>query len=333
MIEGLIERLLRATQPLRAYRGRSIALERLLGASNSSAEFASIQAACSVAGVPTGAWYHWRWVQTLLLLVFRHAPKAWVMRVVTHLDRTDYAAIAHAARAPGGLLVVTPHHGHFLLSIVAFARRMARTRHVSLFYDAPQDNAGNAMFDALFRKLRDSDTRVAILHNNRAGIAGALKALRAGEIVVLMPDAYRRVEDTFQVPFHGRARHTLLGMAVMARRTGATLLPMISRAIDGSASFASCIGTPIAMPRPCGDAEADATRDLFADYATTVEVYRQFEQLMGNDLHYWQHCRTHFHGPPALPVLTGDALAAAATLFLADPRLRVELTPVISLDD
>lgn len=313
--------------PIRRSRRRLPVVERLFRLGLSPREFASLQAACDASGQPLGAFYYWKFVQFAQLNAIRRLDPRATLDMIARYDHSDYATLDARLDDPRGLLLAIPHHGAFVFSIVALAERIRRRRRVLVFYESPAAHATNELFDILHARLfGDGSSGVTILHNDRAGLASALRGLRDGAIVVIMPDVYKDRGDTYPVPFCGRARNAMLGTAVLARRTQSTILPLVSDPLDLGMGFRTWFGRGI---EPAGEwPGAGAAEVLCADYGATVAVFAQFEQAMARRLHYWQYCRSHFLGDPAPPRLDEGAFVRYSGLFLRDPRVRVGLDPV-----
>jgi KDO2-lipid IV(A) lauroyltransferase len=101
---------------------------------------------------------------------------------------------------------------------------------------------------------------------DRDDIRSALRALRAGEVVAILPDQNTAVGGIF-VPFFGRPAATAVGPARLALRTNAAVVWSLSRrAADDSHDVFLCRAE---VPQPTGDDERDseafmaaATREL-----------------------------------------------------------------------
>ncbi|MEZ5065493.1 MAG: lysophospholipid acyltransferase family protein [bacterium] len=64
-----------------------------------------------------------------------------------------------------------------------------------------------------------------VVHRRSAGLVGALRALRAGEIVAALPDQDTRGRSAW-IEFFGRPARTPTGPFVLARRAGAAMVPV-----------------------------------------------------------------------------------------------------------
>ena len=331
---ALLEFALILLRPLRRSSRRWPAIEWLLGLKLTPREFDSVRAACEASGQPLGAYYYWKLAQVAQVFAFRHLDKRGTLALIARSDATDYAPMGGLLDDPRGALIAIPHHGSFVFSIVALAERIRRQRPVFIFYETPEVHATNEVFDVLYRRLFvDPSSGVTILHNNRNGLATAIRQLKQGAFVVIMPDVYKDPHDTYQVPFCGRGRSVMLGTAVLARRTRSTILPMLSDPADAGMGFRTRFGTMIEPGAGTeGSGGGSPLLALREDYLTTAALFAQFERFMQQRLMHWQYCRTHFLAEPAPPRLDAAGLARYSALFLQDPRIQVDIGAPIALD-
>lgn len=334
MRQWILRGLLFSLQPLRHSTSRWTLIERIFGLKLTLREFESVRLACGASGTSLGAYYYWKLRQVAQVMAIRRLSNRAILELIGKSDTTDYSELNSLVSDPRGILLAIPHHGAFVFSIIALVDRLRLQRPVCVFYDPPEVHATNEIFDVLYRRLyTEPSSGVTILHNNRAGIGTALRQLKHGAAVVIMPDVYKEIEDTYQIPFCGRARNVMLGTAVLARRTQATILPMLSDPSDTGMGFKtrfgmliepSLLATEFAPPSPAVT--------LCEDYRTTTALFGQLEQLMCQRLIHWQYCRTHYLGEPAPPKLEAQELARLSTLFLQDPRVYVNRNAPIVLE-
>jgi lauroyl/myristoyl acyltransferase len=243
------------------------------------------------------------------------------------MDKTDYVLLDNATSNPCGLVIAIPHHGHYILSIVGIVEHLRRKRDVFVFYGAPATHSGNEIFDALYARLYGHHKTAAhIIHDTRSGMSEAIRALRSGAAVIIMPDAYRHVRDTYSLPFCNRPLNVMLGTAAIARRTNSVILPAISNPEEGKLSFSTAFG-PIVSPG------ADQGEDmLHRDYCTMARLFQHFEQAMSDRIIYWQHARSHYMRMSEFPSISSESLEAISDLFFRDPRIQVDTRDPVRLD-
>lgn len=321
--------LVDAASPMRRLRRRVPLLEKLLRVSLTDQEFRSVEIACERSCVDFGTFYHWYLQKLLVSRHVRRLEKASTLKMVARMDRSDYARVDGLRDDPRGLIVATPHHGHYILSIVALADRLRASREVLVFYGSPQTHMGNEIFDHLYGRLfGDPSSGVQVIHDNRAGLLRAMRGLKNGAAIVIMPDVYKHEHETFLVPFCDRPLNVMLGTAVFARKTGSVILPMVSQPTAHGLGFTSVFGDVI--DESAGQAEADDT--THADYRVMAKLFRQFEAVMAPDIVYWQYIRSHYMREATFPELTPSSVQSIADLFFVDPRVNVDLRDPIRLD-
>lgn len=212
---------------------RSPTLEKMTGCRLSPTEAVRLTAICHASGQSIGRYYHWKIEQWLMICILRNLRPAHLRTFISAHDRSDYTLLdAQLRDERSGLLIAVPHHGHFPASIIAAIERISAQRRVSVFYDPPAKQASNAIFDGLHDLLYTQDSPVSVIHNTRKGLIQAVRELRTGQAVIIMPDVFANVEDTWVVPFLSRYRAVSLGTASIARMTGASVLTLgfVSRA-------------------------------------------------------------------------------------------------------
>lgn len=290
--------------------------------------FQGISAACEVSGKPLGAYYYWKIVQATQIMILRGSKKHAFGSLIAQCDASDYSPLEARLSDPRGCLLAIPHYGAFVLSILAVAERVRHQRPVYVFYDPPKIMGTNEIFDVMYRQLFvDGSSGVTVIHNDRAGLATAIRQLAKGSCVIIMPDVYRNRDDAFQVPFFERTRNVMLGVATLARRANANILPLVSEPAAAGLDFCTRFGEIIESDKDdCSCSQAAA---LYDNYRVTLLMFRQYESLMRGKLFFWQYAATHFRSSACPQRLKGDALNRAAELLPADPRLVVELDRVI----
>lgn len=319
MNAALANALVLLAAPGRMLDVRSRAVERKLKLMLSDADIRRLRAAGE--GAKLGAYYHWYLQKLLVANAIKGIDAAGARAFIKAADRTDYAAAQALIDSPTGALVAIPHHAHYILTMTALAMRIGRHRKVKVFYASPKQNKGNAIFDQLHALLfSDPAAGVEVIHNTRQGLAQALKGLKAGEIVFIMPDAFTDVSATMMVPFCGALMDVMLGTATLARKTGAWILPVVSRSVGYGLAFGADFCEPI---RPQSPAGLTAEQERMADYAVMRAVFARFERVMANELLLWQSVLQHGidEGMPAA-LASRHALPTEVKHLLTDPLFR-----------
>lgn len=309
--------------PIRLLDGNLTSLDRLLGRELTIPQVNAIAQACHAGGRRFGAYYHWKFRQIAQVATMRTLDRDEAIALVRSNDHSEYGPLDDAMADPRGLLIAIPHHGHYLQGIIAMCERLQVERDVFVFYESPEAHETNAIFDVIHERVFGSAaSKVSILHNNRVGLVRALKELRKGNVVFILPDVFKHVEDTYRVPFCGMQRDFMLGSAVIARRSNARILPVVAQPTQDLFGFANQFGTQIEAGQTDGSPEGD----LHADYRATLGMFRTLEPLMEDSLFYWQYAYSHQpmdHASGANPVDVSPAI------LLQDPYINLsQFTPI-----
>jgi hypothetical protein len=299
---------------------RSEVIERLLGLPLTQGNVEGIRA--SGRSATMGRYYHWYLQKLAIAKAIDGMDKAKATAFIEAIDRTDYAPAASLLESRSGVLVAIPHHAHYILTMTALAAHVGRHRPVKVFYASPAKNAGNLVFDRLHAVLfSDPSSGVDVIHDNRQGLARAIKGLDNGDVVFIMPDAYRDVAATMMLPFCGRLTSVMLGTAALARKTGSWILPVVSRSVGRGLAFGAHFASAIHPASPGSPCTRE--RERIADYGVMRQVFAQFETVMANELLLWQSLRQHVEAGPALPALVErDRLDAAIHELRSSPWFR-----------
>jgi len=223
---------------------RSRLIERIFDIDMAEAEYRSIEKACELQGVSIGFFYRWKIIQWAVISESRRLNSERTKRFVAWADRSSYSILNSFLEYSGGILVAIPHYGHFLLSIGALAYHIQDKKTVNIFFDPPDKHATNAIFVEICEKMYKEYGNINIIYNNKSGLLRVIKELRRGSVVVIMPDVFEKIDDTYEISFLGRARNVALGTAYLARITGSIIVPSLSRPY-GKFCFESVFGESI----------------------------------------------------------------------------------------
>lgn len=315
----------RTLAPINLLDANLVPLDRLLGRKLTVPQVNSIAHACRAGGRRFGAYYHWKFRQIAQVATMRTLQRNEAITFVRNNDHSVYGPLDEAMADPRGLLVAIPHHGHYLQGIIAMCERLQVERDVFVFYESPEAHETNAIFDAIHQRVfGDAASKVSILHNNRAGLVRALKELRKGGAVFILPDVFKHVEETYRVPFCGMQRDFMLGSAVIARRSNARILPVVAQPMRDLFGFANQFGSQIEAGLTDGSPEGD----LHSDYRTTLSMFRSLEPLMEHSLFYWQYAYSH----ELIDRATGTPpVGVSSAVLLKDPYINLDQLPPIQI--
>ena len=280
-----------AAAPLKRLDTRSPMLERVLDLPLTNQDVSMVRQAGT--NVRLGAYYHWYLQKLFVARSIKGLNRERALALIDSIDHTDYAAAQQIIDSPTGVLIAIPHHAHYVLSMTALACHVGKHRKVKVFYGQPSTHKGNEVFDHLHRVLFGADnTVVEVIHDTRQGLAKALKGLKDGDVVFIMPDAFQDEDLTLLIRFCGRLIGTMLGTAILARRTGSWILPAVSQVHGAGLGFKTWFGRRIEHPLD-HNAPLSAGQIKVADFGVTSRMFKQFEQQMSSQLYLWQHLRHH----------------------------------------
>ena len=144
-------------------------------------------------------------------------PKIWLRpqdEVVGRVVRLDGWAHVEAALAAGrGILFMTPHLGCFEVC----AQYLAKHRPITVLYRRPKQD----WLAPIMEQGRGANLNLAPA--DMGGVRKLLKALKAGEMVGMLPDQAPGVGEGEWAPFFGRPAYTMT-LAARLTQTGATVL-------------------------------------------------------------------------------------------------------------
>jgi KDO2-lipid IV(A) lauroyltransferase len=112
--------------------------------------------------------------------------------------------------------------------------------------------------DALLRKSRARFNAIKLLSRSD-GIRGIVSAVKAGVPLYYLPDQDFGARDAVFVPFFGVSAATVTGLSRLTRLTGARVLPVVTRLVDGGRSLRTTIYPPW-RDFPGESVEADTRR-------------------------------------------------------------------------
>jgi KDO2-lipid IV(A) lauroyltransferase len=143
--------------------------------------------------------------------------------------------------------------------------------------------AKNPVFDRVMRRARERFG--ALLISRREGLKKVLRPLRAGTPFYYLPDMdYGRKESIF-VPFFGVPAATITGLSRLAKATGATVLPVITRMVGKG--YVLTIGEPW---------EQFPTDDMVAD-TRRMNAFLETEIMKSPEQYFWLHKRVKTRPP------------------------------------
>lgn len=147
----------------------------------------------------------------------------WIVRRTHHIR--SKRTFLDIAGIQGPVILAAPHFGSFISGALLVLSEIGRTRPIHLFYADPATDPGNAGYDNFYRRYFPE---ISVCLNNKRGIVKAANALKRGEILIIMPDAFYGT-DLLTIELMGRSIGTMGGIAYFHQKFGATVVPILSR--------------------------------------------------------------------------------------------------------
>jgi KDO2-lipid IV(A) lauroyltransferase len=168
-----------------------------------------------------------------------------------------------AERAKGrGILLVGPHLGNWEMGVFAYSALQDKLTYLA----RPLDNP---LIEEFTVRLRTRFGNLPIDKNN--SVAKAMSILRAGGILGVLPDVNVLPRDGVFVPFFGVPACTTSGVAMMAMRTNAMILPMCCVLNEETQKYHVMYGNVVESPNS-GDRHRDVL-EMTAEYTAEMEKF------------------------------------------------------------
>lgn len=215
-----------------------------------------------------------RWRSALLLHLVRQLDGTYLRAFIdTRVQFRNAHAFTEASTSGRPLILATPHTQVSVLACLAAARKLAKERPFAILYGRESHNGG-------IGKLVESIGVPATLLHGFAGAVRAIEVLRRGGCVATMPDAFHDVADTVAVPFLGRWLRVAAGIAFLAQRSGAVVLPGYARPVRG-------LIVRVDVGEPIDATNAGAEEERQVAFAVTCQLFAQVERLIARAPEHW----------------------------------------------
>ena len=206
------------------------------------------------------------------------APKDRVLRLIK-LEGLEHIR----ALAGKPVILVAPH----FVGIDAGCTRLTCDVHMAGLYARQKDAAYDALL--LLGRMRFDPQGIAI--PRQGGVRPILSALKKAVPIYYAPDLDFGRQDAVFVPFFGVPAATITGVSRLARASGATVLPVITRMLPGGEGYRVKVFPPFEN-FPTKDVEADTRR---------INAFIEEQVLTMPEQYYWVHKRfkTRPEGEPS----------------------------------
>lgn len=202
------------------------------------------------------------------------------------LARFEFRGLEHVEQALAlgrGAFLLTPHLGNFDLAGRALCARGFALSAVTRMPRNPY----------LLRRLVAQRERLGIeLIDHRRALTAIMRALRQRRLVGILLDQYSRRTQGVFVPLFGKRASTSAGLALLALRSGAPIVPgYVVR--DAPDHHTATLEAPIDVPAT-GDREADVAE-------LTARCNRAMEAAIRKHPEQWMWAHRRFRHSPDLP--------------------------------
>ncbi|MEP7149082.1 MAG: lysophospholipid acyltransferase family protein [Acidobacteriota bacterium] len=190
---------------------------------------------------------------------------------------SDERKYLDAERAKGrGILLVGPHLGNWEMGVFAYSALEDKLTYLA----RPLDNP---LIEDFTVRLRTRFGNQPIDKNN--SVSKAMAILREGGILGVLPDVNVLPRDGVFVPFFGTLASTTSGVAMMAMRTNAMILPMCCVWNNATEKYSVLFGKLVEQPKT-----GDRHRDVFEMTASFTAEIEEFIRAYP-DQWLWIHKR------------------------------------------
>lgn len=146
----------------------------------------------------------------------------WIVRKTHSVQSRN--TFADIARNSGPVILAAPHFGSFISGALLVLSEIGKARPIHLFYADPAKDPGNAGYEDFYRRYFPN---LSVCLSNKRGIVKAANALKRGEVLIIMPDAFSGA-DLLAIEFMGRNIGVMGGIAYFHRKFDATIIPVLS---------------------------------------------------------------------------------------------------------
>jgi KDO2-lipid IV(A) lauroyltransferase len=183
-------------------------------------------------------------------------------------------ALKHSS-AP--VIFVTPHYGNFHAGCLKLIKEIGHHKVVNAFYNPPSKNRTSTGFEDLFQRLGYGFNP---LFNDDTAVLKALRVLKRGEALTMMPDVFDISGHVLYVPFFGRLIPAMAGTAMFALKSRANVIVGHSCPGEGLSSTLK-LGRPMLVERS-GDIESDIA-------TLTCAIFRELELQIRSEPEHWTY--------------------------------------------
>lgn len=192
-----------------------------------------------------------------------------------HVDVEGQAYLDAVAASDAPVIFVTPHYGNFPAGCLKLIKEIGRSKTVNAFYNPPSKNRSSEGFEQLFQGLGYGFNA---LFNDDTAVLKALRVLKRGEALTMMPDVFDISGHVLYVPFFGRLVPAMAGTALFALKSKATIIVGYNCPGEGLKSTLK-LGAPLVFERS-GKLDEDIA-------GLTAAIFRELEAQIRQSPEHW----------------------------------------------
>jgi KDO2-lipid IV(A) lauroyltransferase len=214
------------------------------------------------------------------------------------LDRVELRGQEHLERARREgrpMILVTPHFGNFMLGALRVAADHSKNG-VYFFYNPPERNTYAETSNRLLDRPANHCHKI---YNNLHGIKTALKVLREQGTLCMMPDLISVTTSSLYVPFFGRFFTAMSGIAFLALRSNAAVIPCYCYSASGSRHV-------LEFRPPIAGAEAPSKTAEDRTYEITAKLFQEMERQIALRPDHWRYWHVYLKRSLPFPVPPSD---------------------------
>ncbi len=303
----------------------SVRVDSIIQAFYCAADGKDVVAPPGLSKADFAAWIRASNLRTTLIIQLPGAAMVPFVRAMCPLSN-EQAGRIHPV---GGAVVAIPHFAEFIPAIIAVALCAPPGRRVAILYESPDTVATNAIFNRIAeRTIPQLEHDVVICHNNASGLVAALKVVRSGGTLIIMPDVVKDSSLGTAMPFLSRSFVAMTGIGSIVRKTTVPLIPIIPCTAFGESLT---IGVPIMPTTLGGHAEVAGRFTDYIDYCIMRKMFESMSSIIGDRQAFWRYWIS-YSAPFQLhanPFSDGRQIRD----LLKDPWLSVHRRPIIDVSD
>ncbi|NVE00398.1 lysophospholipid acyltransferase family protein [Massilia sp. BJB1822] len=209
------------------------------------------------------------------------------------VEGQEYLDLARNSERP--VVLFTPHYGNFTIVALKLIQAIGRIKTVNSFHNPLPASHPMGDVEGLFGRLGYGYNPIS---NDDSGAAlKAIRALRRGEVLTIMPDSLGVTGHTSYVPFFGHLVPAMAGASLFALKSNAVVIGIYGCPEEG-------LQTTLRLSAPL---EIERSGDLDIDMRTLASaMFRDMERQIRRSPEHWY-------------MLPDIGRALAETLRLAPP--------------